>query len=190
MLLKHGSEEVYPLSARLAEELGAGMEMLYSYLTETLWALMEHKDAGDTWLHNQLPYFARLRCDDRLCRDFLTTLSTLAFKTFGPAPFPIACRAEEMLLAWAADEVAAMREVDGEGFEEKKDFLGDVIGDFDLELMYDPAYDGIDEMPYLRTGSFRPEDWFSPYPIPGAVTNPLTWPNEIAYRRQNWRHFP
>lgn len=61
---------------------------------------------------------------------------------------------------------------------EKEDFLGDVIGDLD-----------IDEVPYARTGSFRLEDWFRPYPVPGAVTNPLTWPEEIGYWYQNERLF-
>jgi len=190
MLLEYGSEEVYPLPGRLVEELGAGMEMLYSNLTESLCALMTNQDVQDTWLYNQLPYFARLRCDTRLCRDFLITLSTLAFKTFGPSPFPIACRAEELLLAWAADEVEAFREMGGEKFEDKEDFLGEIIGDLDFQLMYDPAFDGIDQAPYLRTGSFRLEDWFRPYPIVGAVTNPLTWPEKIAYQHHNWRHFP
>jgi len=44
MLLEYGSEEVYPLSPRFAEELGAGMEMLHSYLTDSLYTLMAGKD--------------------------------------------------------------------------------------------------------------------------------------------------
>lgn len=136
-----------------------------------------------------MPYSARLRCDERLCRNFLITLSTLAFKTFGPISFPIACRAEELLLVWTSDEVEAFREAEGEKFVEKEDFLGDVIGDLDFQWMYDPAFDGIDEVSLARTGSFRLEDWFRPYPVPGAVTNPLTWPEEIGSWTQNERPF-
>lgn len=72
---------------------------------------------------------------------------------------------------------------------EKEDFLGDVIGDLDFQWMYDPAFDGIDEVSLVRTGSFRLEDWFRPYSVPGAVTNPLTWPEEISYWYQNERLF-
>ena len=188
MLLEYGSQEVYPLSPGFAKELGAGMEILHSYLIESLHTLMGSKDIQETWLYyNQLPYFARLRCDTGLCSHFLITLSTLAFKTFGPLSFPIACRAEELLLAWTADEVEAFREAEGGRFEEKEDFLGDIIGDLDFQWMYDPAFDGIDEVPYAHTGSFRLEDWFRPYPTPGAITNPLTWPEEIGYWCQDER---
>lgn len=50
MLLEYRSEEVYPLSPRLAEELGAGMEILHSYLMDSLYTLMAGKDIQETWL--------------------------------------------------------------------------------------------------------------------------------------------
>ena len=48
-------------------------------------------------------------------------------------------RAEKLLLVWAADEMEAMREVGGELFEDKEDFLVAVIGDQDFLMMYAPS---------------------------------------------------
>ena len=192
MLLKYGSEDTYRLPLQLAAELGAAMEDIHAHLMGTMCDLLERRDAKETWLYEQLPPSARLRCDTRLCRDLLITLATLAFKAFGPIPMPISCRAEELLLVWAADEVEAMRELSGTEFEEKADFLGEVIGDFDFEFMYDPAVDGIDKMERmagLDIGPFGIDEWFKPYRLPRAVTNPLTWPREIAYNHENWNRF-
>ena len=192
MLLRYGSEDTYRLPPQLAAELGAAMEDIHAHLMITMCDLQARQDTKRTWLYEQLPPSARLRCDTRLCRDFLITLATLAFKAFGPIPMPISCRAEELLLVWAVDEVEAMREVAGEGFEEKIDFLGEVIGDFDFEFMYDPAVDGIDrmdKMAELDIGPFSVDEWFTPYRLPRAATNPLTWPEEIAYTYENWNRF-
>ncbi len=82
-----------------------------------------------------------------------------------------------------------MREVDGELFEDKEDFLVAVIGDLDFLMMYAPSMDGIDRIEALGTGSFSVDDWFQPYSLPGAITNPLTWPEEIAYLYEKWESF-
>lgn len=62
MLLEYGSQEVYPLSPQLAEELGAGMEMLHSYLTDSLYSLMAGKDIRETWLYVALLCSPAVRC--------------------------------------------------------------------------------------------------------------------------------
>ena len=71
----------------------------------------------------------------------------------------------------------------------KENFLVAVIGDLDFLMMYAPSMDGIDRIEAWGTGSFRVDNWFQPDSLPGAITNPLTWPDEIAYLYEKWESF-
>ena len=64
-----------------------------------------------------------------------------------------------------------------------------VIGDLDFLMMYAPSMDGIDRIEALGTGSFSVDDWFQPYSLLGAITNPFMWPEELAYPYETWENF-
>ena len=40
-----------------------------------------------------------------------------------------------------------------------------------------------------NTAPYRVDDWFKPYSLSQAFTNPLTWPEEIAYLYEKWENF-
>ena len=183
------------MSPALAAELGVAMDSLFDSFRDDLMLLDKEEDLKQTWLYGVLPPSGEeyLKKHPRLLIDFFITLPTVALKVFCPGEVALGNRAEELLLTWVVQEAKAIRKTTEEKGDEDCDdldaFLEETMEDFDYEMLYtDPKKLDPEAVRQMGVGSLAPENWFLPF-NKDRITNPLTWPEKIAFWHPNWKNF-
>lgn len=182
MLLDLDTHEAIALSPEDTDALLGAMEVVSDELMASLRELIEGEAACTTWLYRTLPTFACSRLDLGLCRDFMTMMHTLAYKTFGPRPTRLVCVGEALLLNWSVETMETLAQLEEELFDNKRweTFQCRVTDPMDVPLMYDPQFDGIER---VYPDELSVDNWFLTFAhVLDDVSNPLIRPPAIPCR--------
>lgn len=182
MLLDLEINEMLALSPEDTDTLSEAMAVLFDELKQTFIELNQGEAPHTTWLYRVLPLYANSQLDMQLCEHFIITQATLSYKTFGPRPARLICIGEILLLDWAIDMAQGLAECEEEPFNIKRwqDFQCRVTDTIDIQLMYDPQFDGMDR---LYPEELRVDNWFVTFAhVTDDVSNPLIKPPPIASR--------
>lgn len=111
-----------------------------------------------------LPFMYRPRYDEVFVRRFLAVLGAVIDKLGQPDSGPLESTAEELVLHGllaTAEELADANDVEVD-FDL---FRHGCFEDLDHELLFSPAFDGVDDVtaPELRLVNLAFEDWFKPF---------------------------
>ena len=153
------------LTPQQEEALKAGATMLL----DKFFADLGHLEAGGGWdttdMAMYLPARFAAKYDYLFAKEFVVCLVTVAAKLVQPGNWPLACVAEELALHIIIEEAEAILETRGE----EADF-GDVrdlaFKDADYEMLYDMAWDGIEDSELgrqMRVANFAFDEWFEPF---------------------------
>lgn len=129
--------------------------------------VIQADDIDETWILSQLPSrFAAGYCA-RFARMFLVALVDVTSR-FARGWEPLTCVAQELCLRVLLNEVEVMADLAVVTLDDNwRGHLEDILfEDLDHELLYDPAYDGIEEDPDSQPPGMAPmafSDWFAPF---------------------------
>lgn len=189
MLTIDSGNEPYPLTKKLAQSLGAGAEILWDNIVETLVHLHNDGKPEETKFYNDLPFLGRPVLNGRWCSSFLSALDMLVFKMLGRMPTQLSCTAEELLFYWVTNNAVEHRELMEDQYRKDiDDYVEMILEDEDFLFLFDPRFDGIDKIKELRMQSLKPEHWFLPF-NEDRITHPYTWPESLAFYHPNWKKF-
>ena len=182
MLLDYDINEMLALSPEDACTLSGAIAVLFDELKQGLVALSNNEALRTTWLYGVLPSYAITRLDMRMCENFMITLATIAYKVFGPRPARLVCIGEILLLDWAIQMAKGLAESEEEPFDLKRwhDFQCRVTDPLNIQLIYDPQFDGMDQ---LYPDELSVDTWFITFAqIFDDVSNPMIRSPAIANR--------
>lgn len=111
-----------------------------------------------------LPIRYRHRYDEGFIRRFLLTLESVIAKLAEQDPAPLESTAQELALHGLLDTAEGLAELND--MEVDFDLLRNLhFEDLDHELLFDPAFDGVEEdtANELSFANLRFEDWFEPF---------------------------
>jgi len=141
-----------------ASALRAAVHELIDEFCEDIAALLEAPEkVEETSMSQYLPRCYRGRYSPLFAKQFLMATATVAWKLAQPQWHPLACIAEELALNAVVRKAEALLEAQGR----KPDFIlfeDSALEDLDIEVMFDPAWDGYEEETSLAF-----EYWFSPF---------------------------
>jgi hypothetical protein len=128
-----------------------------------------HLEAGggfaDTELVAYLPARFLPKYDHLFAKEFLVCVATVASKLVHPNHSSLACVGEELALNAIVDAAAAILELRG-AEADLGDFLELATEDADYELLFDMAWDGIEDSDAgrdMRVANLAFDDWFRPF---------------------------
>ncbi len=117
-------------------------------LLDRFFADIGHLEAGsdftDTDIVDYLPARFLSKCDHLFAKEFLICVATVAAKLVHPGHSMLACVGEELALIAIVDAAEAIIDLRGEGAD-LGDFLELATEDADYELLFDMAWDGIED---------------------------------------------
>ena len=153
------------LTERKREALHAAVVIL---LDDAFQALSSGSDLSESMLVWYLPPRLESHYDEGLYRSMLVAIAHVGgqlAKTDSPS---LRCLADEMALHIIIEQAGAWLETQGEPDEDWGLYEDCVFEDTDFELLFDPAWDGIEdpESDVARSKgmtNLHPKDWFKPF---------------------------
>ena len=124
---------------------------------------------GETSMAEDLPRKHLRLYDVEFARSFLVCTLTVALKLRSPGEHRLACTAEELALHAIVNEAEALiladPEMDDDAAANFNEFRATAFGDWDYEMLFDPAADGIEDStdPKADVVNLRSNDWFKPF---------------------------
>ncbi len=144
--------------------LNAASDILIDEFSEDVGHLLNGRDFDTTWMSNYLPPQFRQKYTALLAKKVLVCVVVVAWKLEQPTSWPLACVGEQLALR-ALIERAEM-ELDLQGKEaDYGDFWELAFPDTDILMLFDPAWDGIEDSDiadYLGARALAPKNWFDP----------------------------
>ena len=160
------------------EALLTAIDKLTDEFFDDVAALLEDGEFSQTSMAEYLPSRYLPRYGALFAKQFLVCLITVAWELRAPGVHRLACRAEELALHALIQAAEGILEERG-GQSDFGLFEDTAFEDADVELLFTPALDGIDEGEvgrYLGMGSLGFEEWFRPFreeePVHPYVENP------------------
>lgn len=153
------------LSQAQKEALNAGVSLVIDMFLDDLIALRSGGEFEDTSMSDQLPARFAHKYDPGFPRKFLVAAVTAAWKLAQPGSWPLGCVAEELALQAIVDHAEAVLQLEGSS-EDLTDFLDLATKDSDYLLLFDPAWDGIEDSQQgrdARVVNLKFEEWFEPF---------------------------
>lgn len=122
----------------------------------------EPLDLDNSFIGMYLPDQFRARYNGLFVKKLLVCLITVVWKLDQPGQWPLACTGEQLALR-ALIERAEMH-LEHEGREaDFGDFIELAFQDTDLDMLFNPAFDGIEDSDiadYLGARTLHPDRWF------------------------------
>jgi len=138
-------------------------------LLDRFFADIGHLEAGgdfaDTDMVDYLPARFASKYDHLFAKEFLICVATVAGKLVSPLHSMLACVGEELALHALVTEADGILEARGVGVD-LADFLEMATEDADYELLFDMAWDGIEDSDTARDegmANLAFDDWFKPF---------------------------
>ena len=138
-------------------------------LLDRLFADVGHLEAGgdfgDTDMVDYLPARFLPKYDHLFAKEFLVCVATVAWKLASPGHSMLACVGEELALHALVTEAEEILEARGAGVD-LADLLELATEDADYELLFDMAWDGIEDSDTgrdMRVANLAFDDWFKPF---------------------------
>jgi hypothetical protein len=139
-------------------------------------------DFADTEMAGYLPARFLPKYDHLFAKEFLVCVATVASKLAGPGHSMLACVGEELALHAIVDMAAAVLDLRGEEAD-LGDFLELANEDRDYELLFDMAWDGIEDSDTgrdMRVANLAFDDWFKPF-REGHPVHPYVEPDSSSF---------
>ncbi|MGH8923843.1 MAG: hypothetical protein ACRDWA_04250 [Acidimicrobiia bacterium] len=153
------------LTAKQEKALDAGVSLVIDMFLDDLFLLASNGEFEDTNMSGHLPArFAHLYTRG-FARKFFVSAVTVSWKLAQPGSWPLGCVAEELALQAIVDHAEEWLSA-GESTEDLADFLDLATKDGDYQLLFDMAWDGIEDSREgrdHRVWNLRFEDWFEPF---------------------------
>ena len=127
--------------------------------------LLEETDFEHTFMSNYLPDQFRARYDVLFAKKLLVCLITVASKLEQPGNWPLACMGEQVALRALVQRAESHMELEGQDFD-FGNFWELGFPDEDLEMLFDPAFDGVEDSDiadHLGARNLHPDRWFEPF---------------------------
>jgi hypothetical protein len=182
MLITDDSDNAsYPVSGKFAELLKVGTAMIWDDIMDVIIEYHKQGKPEETLFFNDLPPMLKSKMNTRLCFNFLHALDLLIFKIFSPTPMRLGCTAEELLLHWMVRNAKICVEEETPKIKNRiekglNDYLESVLEDKDYLYLFDPKFDGVDDLEELGTQSLKFKDLFKPF-NKDRLTHPMILPN-------------
>jgi hypothetical protein len=131
-------------------------------------ALASHGDLSDSTLVWYLPPRLEPQYHEGLYRSMLVAVANIGGQLATTDAPILRCLADEMALHVIIKQAGAWLETHGERDEGWGDYEDLVFEDVDFELLYDPAWDGIEDPDsdvarQEGMANLHPKDWFKPF---------------------------
>ena len=150
------------------EALFAANTILIDQLMDDLKAFGRRKKPTDLWVAEYLPRMYVLRYDEGFLRRFLVCAVSVGLKMRAPDFHPLGCTAEELVIRAMKEIAEAWLKENGEAAD-FGDWEDIALDDIDVEYLYDPQQDGIEDSEIGRRmgiGNLGFQDWFRPFNPP------------------------
>lgn len=170
------------LPSQHGEALYSAAELLSDSIVDDLVAIRDGSwTANESYLAGMLPPRYVLRYTPQFIRRFHACLHTVIWKLGQRERVPLSCVAEELAAHILIQEAVAVLEAAGEEADFGA-FEDELFEDLDFELLYDDAYDGIEETKVAEVAgivNLSIADWFTRFGPPDNTTypepHPLVW---------------
>ncbi|HLF43041.1 MAG TPA: hypothetical protein VJA46_05875 [Acidimicrobiia bacterium] len=125
-----------------------------------------------TFMSSYVPPQFTSRYTALFAKKMLVCLVTVGWKLEHPGQWPLACTGEQLALRALIERAESQMELDGQAFD-FGDFVELAFQDTDLDMLFDPAWDGIEDSDiadHLGARHLHPDRWFEPFyegiPVP------------------------
>ena len=139
-------------------------------------------DFADTDMVEYLPARFLPKYDHLFAKEFLVCVATVASKLQHPGHSMLACVGEELALRALVREAEEILEARGTGVD-LADLLELATEDADCELLFDMAWDGIEDSDTAREegmANLAFDDWFNPF-REGYPVHPYVEPDSSSF---------
>jgi hypothetical protein len=154
------------LTDKQHEALQAACDILVDESFEDLRTIEESGSFTNTRMLIYLPKRYSHKYDVLFAKKFMVTIIVVIWKLTQPNWMRLGCIAEELAFLALIQQAQVQLDLEGEDPDELEDFKGMILGDMDIEYLFDPQYDGIDESEVgalLGIESLAFGDWFRPF---------------------------
>jgi len=146
--------------------LKASVDMLIDEFSDDIAGLLHDEVAFDhTFMNSYLPPQFTSRYTALFAKKLLVCVVTVGWKLEQPGQWPLACTGEQLALRALIERAESKMELDGQSFD-FGDFVELAFQDTDLDMLFDPAWDGVegsDIAEHLGARHLHPDRWFEPF---------------------------
>jgi hypothetical protein len=147
------------------DALRASIDILIDGFSDDIARLMiDEVGFEHTFMSIYLPPQFKSRYNALFAKKLLVCLITVAWKFDQPGNWPLACTGEQLALRALVERAESETELDGKDYD-FGDFWELAFPDCDLDMLYEPAFDGIEDSDIadeMGARHLHPDRWFEP----------------------------
>ena len=170
------------LSSEQKDALRSAAVVLFDRFFADIGHLEAGGDFADTDMVEYLPARFLPKYDHLFAKEFLVCVATVAWKLVQPGHSMLACVGEELALHALVTEAEEILKARGAGVD-LADLLELATEDADYELLFDMAWDGIEDSDTgrdMRVANLAFDDWFKPF-REGYPVHPYVEPDSSSF---------